>query len=74
MQVFTTEEVAKYLNCSKSSIRKLVKNGEIPSFRLGSKLNFNKESIDCWIRNEELKSLKEDDFNNIQIKSIKGEI
>ncbi|MGN1310719.1 MAG: helix-turn-helix domain-containing protein [Clostridia bacterium] len=34
MQVFTVKEVANYLSCSASSIRGLVRNKEIPYFRI----------------------------------------
>ncbi len=46
MEIFNVKEVANYLNCSVSSIRSLVRNKEIPHFRIGSKLNFNKEAVD----------------------------
>lgn len=34
MQVCTVKEIAEYLNCSVSSIRGLVRNKEIPYFRI----------------------------------------
>lgn len=52
-QIFNTKEIATYLSCSVSSIRALVRNKEIPNFRIGAKLNFNKESIDEWIKIKE---------------------
>ena len=47
------KEVAKYLNCSVSTIRNLVNKHEIPFFRLGVKLYFNLESIKEWIKRNE---------------------
>lgn len=32
--IWTVPEVAKYLNCNVSSIRKLVRNGQIPVWRI----------------------------------------
>lgn len=55
--IFNVEEVAKYLNCSVSCIRTLVRKKEIPYFRIGNRLNFNKESIDIWIHNQEIQNL-----------------
>lgn len=55
--IFNVEEVAKYLNCSISCIRTLVRKKEIPYFRIGNRLNFNKESIDIWIHNQEIQNL-----------------
>lgn len=58
MQVFTVKEIANYLNCSVSSIRTMVRNKDIPYFRIGSKLNFNKEAIDIWIHNQEINNMQ----------------
>lgn len=63
MNVLTVKDLAKYLNCSVSSIRSLVRNKEIPFFRIGSKLNFNKEAIDTWIHNQEIQNMQHKDLN-----------
>ena len=34
MQVFTAKEIAKYLHCSVSSVRGLVREKKIPYFRI----------------------------------------
>lgn len=69
MQVFTVKEIADYLNCSVSSIRTLVRNKEIPFFRIGSKLNFNKEAIDNWVHNQELYNMQHEEAT-IKIKHL----
>lgn len=53
MEVFTVSEVATYLKCSQSAIRKLVNNKQIPFYRIGRKILFKKLSIDAWILNQE---------------------
>lgn len=63
MHVFTVKEVAKYLNCSVSSIRTLVRNKKIPYFRIGSKLNFNKEAVDNWIHNQEVHNMQPEEYS-----------
>ena len=40
MQVFTVKEVADYLKCSVSSVRGLVRNKEIPYFRIRKQIKF----------------------------------
>ena len=65
MQVFTVKEVANYLNCSASSVRLLVRNKEIPFFRIGSKLNFNKEAVDNWIHNQEMLNMQQNHSQKI---------
>lgn len=49
MEVMNVEEVAEYLHCSKSTIRKLLKNNQIPSFRVAYRIFFKKSLIDLWI-------------------------
>lgn len=58
MKIFTVKQVAEYLNCSVSTIRNLVKNNTIPFFRIGTKLNFNKEAVDNWIHRQEMKNMQ----------------
>ena len=63
MEVMNVKEVAEYLNCSQSSIRNLVRDKKIPVFKINSKLNFNKESIDNWVHTQELMSLQTQEIN-----------
>lgn len=53
MRIFNVKETAEYLNCSESSIRKMVRNKEIAFFRIGSKINFTQESIESWIKEQQ---------------------
>ncbi len=53
LEVMNVKEVAEYLNCSESSIRNLVREKKIPNFRIGSKLNFRKKTIDEWLSIQE---------------------
>lgn len=62
MKIFNVKEVADYLNCSVSAIRTLVRNKQIPYFRIGSKLNFNKEAVDRWVHNQELQNMQQDNY------------
>lgn len=56
MDVMNVKELAKYLKCSESAIRNLVRDNAIPHFRIGAKINFNKEAINNWIENQEKRS------------------
>lgn len=47
--IFNVKELISYLHCSESLIRKLVVTNNIPYFRVGKKILFEKEKIDCWI-------------------------
>ena len=46
--VLTLVEVADYLRVHPSTIYRLLKNHQIPAFRIGSDWRFNRESIDSW--------------------------
>lgn len=56
MDIMNVKELAEYLKCSQSAIRNLVKDNAIPHFRIGVKINFNKEAINEWIKNQERKN------------------
>jgi len=50
--VMTLQEVADYLHCHYSTAWRLVRNGDIPSFRLGrlgGSWRFLKSDVDQWI-------------------------
>jgi len=51
--VLTAKEVAEYLEVHVTMIYRLLKNKQIPAFRLGSDWRFNIESIDEWRRARE---------------------
>ena len=57
-EVFDVKELTKYLRCSDSTVRKLIKNKEIPNFRIANRIYFKKELIDIWIQNQCLKSVE----------------
>jgi excisionase family DNA binding protein len=44
--VFTVEEVARYLHVHQSTIYRLVRQKELPAFKVGSDWRFNIESIE----------------------------
>ena len=52
-ETFTIKELADYLRCSVSELRKLIKNGEIPFYRVGKKIFFKHTSIEEWILQQE---------------------
>jgi len=51
--VFTLKEVAEYLNMHPDTVRRYVKRGELPAFKIGTDWRFNKESIDRWRKAQE---------------------
>ena len=57
-EVFDVKELTKYLRCSDSTVRKLIKNREIPNFRIANRIYFKKALIDIWIQNQCTKSVE----------------
>ena len=49
----TVRELAGYLKIHPSTIYRLLKQGSIPAFKVGSDWRFNRESIDKWRREQE---------------------
>jgi excisionase family DNA binding protein len=50
-RVMTLRETSSYLRVHPSTIYKLLRNGELPGFRIGSDWRFNAEEIDRWSLN-----------------------
>lgn len=48
-RLMTTDEVAAYLSCSISTVRRLVSRGQIPHYRLGRMLRFRRGELDAWL-------------------------
>jgi excisionase family DNA binding protein len=46
--VMTVSEMANYLRVHPTTIYRLLKNGKLPGFRVGSDWRFNRERVDQW--------------------------
>ena len=57
-EIYDVKELTRYLRCSDSTVRKLIKNREIPNFRIANRIYFKKALIDIWIQNQCLKSVE----------------
>ena len=53
--IMTVPDVAAYLNVSRSTVYRMVRDGQLPFFRvsIGGDLRFNREAIDKWIAERE---------------------
>lgn len=61
MERFTTKEVAEYLGVSVDSIYKMVREKEIPHFRVRRTILFSKKAIDSWVEQQEQESIASGD-------------
>ena len=50
VEAFTAEELAEYLKLHPYTIRRLCREGKIPTFRVGGQWRFRKDEIDKWSR------------------------
>jgi excisionase family DNA binding protein len=48
------KEMASYLGVHRDTVYKMVRAGEIPHYRLRGKILFSPETVDAWIREQEL--------------------
>ena len=47
-RVLTVKELCDYLRVHPSTVYKLLRNGELPGFRIGTDWRFNAEVIERW--------------------------
>ena len=60
--VLTIEELSSYLKIPKSTLYKLVREGKIPSQKIGRHWRFRKEAIDNWL--EETRKIESEPGGN----------
>lgn len=48
-QMMTAAEVAAYLRCSISTVRRFASRGQMPHYRLGKLVRFRRGEIDNWL-------------------------
>ena len=53
--VMTIDELAEYLQVSKSSLYKLAQDGQVPGQKVGKHWRFRKEAVDRWLDEREVR-------------------
>ena len=48
-RLLTADEIAEYLCCSVSTVRRFAARGEIPHYRLGKLLRFRRSEVEAWL-------------------------
>ncbi len=54
-EIFTLKEVASYLKVVDRTIHRLIRENNLPGFKIRNQWRFKKESIDKWISDREIK-------------------
>lgn len=57
-QLLTVKELASYLKCHTSTIYRLLYNGTLPAFKIGSDWRFSLKSVDDWIRDTTTRTIR----------------
>ncbi|HKN00969.1 MAG TPA: helix-turn-helix domain-containing protein [Candidatus Binataceae bacterium] len=53
--IMTTAEVAQYLRIHPSTVYKLLRQRQIPTFKIGSDYRFNRDVIEKWMTDAQVK-------------------
>lgn len=64
--VLTIEELSAYLKISKSTLYKLVREGKIPSQKVGRHWRFHKQAINCWLSSNQGHNPEKDSDRNVR--------
>lgn len=59
MERFTVKEAAEYLGVSADSIYKMVRQKEIPHFRVRRTILLSKKAVDEWVEEQESESVNQ---------------
>ena len=55
VQILNVSELSEYLRIHKTTIYRLLREGRLPGFRIGSDWRFSVEAIDQWLRDHSQK-------------------
>ncbi|MDM8516192.1 helix-turn-helix domain-containing protein [Desulfobacterales bacterium HSG16] len=54
-QIFTIQELSKYLKIPLSTLYKLAQEGKLPGQKIGKHWRFRKKAVDRWLENADEK-------------------
>jgi excisionase family DNA binding protein len=49
-EIMSIEQLAKYLDISRSTLYKLAQDGKLPGQKVGRRWRFHKDAIDEWLK------------------------
>jgi excisionase family DNA binding protein len=62
VRILNVSELSKYLQIHKTTIYRLLREGKLPGFRIGSDWRFNVDAIEQWQRDQ----MKTDTGNHLR--------
>lgn len=57
-KTLTAQEVADYIGIHKETVYVMVRKKEIPHIRIRRRIFFSQETIDAWLREQEVNSIE----------------
>ena len=61
-QLLSVDEVARHLKVNPTTVYRLVRQGQIPGFKVGDQWRFSQEMLDSWMKDQAtLQMLKAED-------------
>jgi excisionase family DNA binding protein len=54
-RIMTATDLAQYLRVHRATIHKLLRKGQIPAFKVGADYRFDRDIIDKWIAEQQIK-------------------
>ena len=58
MERMTVKEAAPYIGASEYKLREMVRQKEVPHYRIGNRILFRKEVLNQWIEHQENECLQ----------------
>ena len=58
------EDICSHLNCSRDTVKKMIKNQNMPAYKIDRKWNFKFSEVDAWMRSNNRSDQKRDEVNN----------
>lgn len=68
-QVMTVPELAQFLRVHPATIYRLLRDGRIPGFRVGAEWRFDREAIERWQQQREVKHMTPEERSEAAAKS-----
>lgn len=73
-ELLTTEDVANYLKVDVVTVRRLVKRGELPAYRVGNEYRFTEKGILEFLERQRTKKLESNEPLNFSVTNLREEI
>lgn len=57
-KLLTFNEAREYLRVNRGTLYKLIRNGDVPAFRVGKQWRIDKKELNIWLRKQRVRKKK----------------